>query len=98
MITGQKLYELSQRFQAKCGNLIDYQECEGCKFKAEFRCPEFFFHSLEHANQVVDFIYEGDPGEPEMLVGEAIAPYKFTSPKFVDCTFNDCEIYGSDVY
>lgn len=96
MITGKELYELSERFQEKCGDNIDGSDCDGCEFKngKEFDCPEFFLKSLDQANKIVkvldledsEFILE------EGIIGETIN--KFSSPNFSSCTFDNCEIYS----
>jgi len=99
-MTGKELFELSERFHAKCEETLNEGECTGCEFRGEksgvkFPCPEFYFRTEEQADDFLEFI--GVDPEPGMIVGEAIMPYKLTSPHFVDCTFNDCEIYCHDL-
>jgi len=97
-MTGKELFELSERFHAKCEETLNEGECTGCGFKGEkdraiFPCPEFYFRTEEQANNFLDFI---GVEQSELITSELLecSPInKFSSPNFVDCTFNDCEIY-----
>lgn len=96
-MTGKELFELSKKFHAKCEETLNEGECTGCEFKKEtgvrFPCPEFYFRTEEQANEFLDFI---GVEQSELITSELLecSPInKFSSPNFVDCTFNDCEIY-----
>lgn len=93
-MTGKELFDLSERFQEKCGKIIDSDggECVQCAFKSEtgkFECPEFFFKSIDQAYKVMDFINED---ESELLELGIQTPYTFDSPEFSSCTFTNCTI------
>lgn len=95
MLKSKELFELSEKFMVECDKRFNENKCN-CPFYSEEKqqrsCPEFGFDN----QQIVDNLFEMlevNQDEQEMIVGEAILPHKFTSPNFVDCTFNDCEIY-----
>ena len=102
-MTGKELFELSKRFHVKCEETLNEGECTGCSFKGDkdkaiFPCPEFYFRTEEQANNFLDFIGEKDKiKEIVDMLPNKVLKYetigKSTSPNFVDCTFNDCEIY-----
>ena len=98
MVTAKEFYELSEQFQQKCELKHDKEGCD-CPFydpKTKNRtCPDFYFERVEDADQLFEFLEIKQ--DIEMTVGEALSPYKMTSPHFVDCTFNDCEIYCHDL-
>lgn len=92
-MTKKELFDLSERFQEKCGDILDHEGCGFCPFKGsnpKYECPEFFFKSIEQVEKVFDFIgYE----DQEMIVGEAILETPQTT--FITNNFKGCDFYSS---
>ena len=95
MINSKELFELSEKFMTECDKRYGEAGCN-CPFYSnelkQRQCPEFCFSSQQTADKLLAML-EVDQDDPKMTEGEVLAPYKFTSPNFVDCTFNNCEIY-----
>ena len=90
MLKSKELFELSEKFMVECDKRFNENKCN-CPFYSEEKqqrsCPEFGFDN----QQIVDNLFE--MLEVKQDESEIVVPHKFTSPNFVDCTFNNCEVY-----